>query len=206
MPLPLSGPISIDQIRTELGVSISDLRTLSSLIGRSTPDSMDEFYGAINVAVGDFALGGVVFYILQPGDPGYDAGVQHGLVLTSNYDTLDDYTWGCTGIDVTGTSSALGAGKANTDLIIAACGNSPSYAAGYCYNLVEGGYSDWYLPSGGEMLKLYENRSSIPGYDAYPPTWTSVQYSYNIAYGYQSGGEYIGSKADRSRALPIRSF
>jgi hypothetical protein len=166
---------------------------------------MDEFYGAINVAVGDFALGGVVFYILQPGDPGYDAGVQHGLVLTSNYGAIDnDYTW-CTG-DVTGTSAALGAGKANTDLIIAVCGDSPSYAAGYCYNLVEGGYSDWYLPSIDEMYKLWLNRFSIPGYESYPPTWTSVQYNPSIAYGFQSGGEYIEGKGSRDRVLPIRSF
>jgi hypothetical protein len=45
MPLPPSGQISINQIRTELGTSSGSLRTLSSLAGFSTPDAMSEFYG-----------------------------------------------------------------------------------------------------------------------------------------------------------------
>ena len=45
MPLPSSGPISISQIRTELGTSSGSLRTLSSLAGKSIPDAMSEFYG-----------------------------------------------------------------------------------------------------------------------------------------------------------------
>lgn len=45
MALPPSGPISINQIRTELGTSSGSLRTLSSLAGFSTPDRMSDFYG-----------------------------------------------------------------------------------------------------------------------------------------------------------------
>jgi hypothetical protein len=45
MPLPSSGPISMDMIRNELGVGSGDLRYLSSLAGFSTPDGMNEFYG-----------------------------------------------------------------------------------------------------------------------------------------------------------------
>jgi hypothetical protein len=45
MPLPTSGPISINMIRTELGTQRADLRFLSNLAGFSTPDSMSEFYG-----------------------------------------------------------------------------------------------------------------------------------------------------------------
>jgi hypothetical protein len=45
MPLPPSGQISINQIRTELGTASGSLRTLSSLAGFSTPDRMSDFYG-----------------------------------------------------------------------------------------------------------------------------------------------------------------
>lgn len=45
MPLPSSGAISIGAVRTELNVGTSNLRGLSSLLGKSTPDSLSEFYG-----------------------------------------------------------------------------------------------------------------------------------------------------------------
>jgi hypothetical protein len=45
MPLPSSGAISIGAVRTELNVSTSNLRGLSSLLSKSTPDSLSEFYG-----------------------------------------------------------------------------------------------------------------------------------------------------------------
>ena len=45
MALPTSGPLSISAIRTELGSSSGSLRTLSAAAGKSTPDSISEFYG-----------------------------------------------------------------------------------------------------------------------------------------------------------------
>ena len=45
MALPGSGQISLDQIRTELGTSSGDFRTLHAAAGFSTPDSISEFYG-----------------------------------------------------------------------------------------------------------------------------------------------------------------
>jgi len=45
MPLPSSGPLGIDAIRTELQSASGSLRTLSSLAGFSTPDAISEFYG-----------------------------------------------------------------------------------------------------------------------------------------------------------------
>lgn len=45
MSLPTSGALSINSIKTELGVSYNDIRALSDHIGLSTPDSFSEFYG-----------------------------------------------------------------------------------------------------------------------------------------------------------------
>jgi hypothetical protein len=45
MALPTSGPISISQIKAELGSGSNSLRTLSAAAGKSTPDAMSEFYG-----------------------------------------------------------------------------------------------------------------------------------------------------------------
>lgn len=44
MALQSSGPISISDIKTELGSSSNSLRTLSSVAGFTTSDSMSEFY------------------------------------------------------------------------------------------------------------------------------------------------------------------
>jgi len=45
MPLPPSGQISINQIRTELGLLTGSLRALSAAAGFSTPDRMSDFWG-----------------------------------------------------------------------------------------------------------------------------------------------------------------
>lgn len=48
MALQSSGPISINDIRNELGTSDGSLRALSASAGKSTPDGMNEFYGYSN--------------------------------------------------------------------------------------------------------------------------------------------------------------
>lgn len=45
MALPSSGPLSIGDIRTELGSGSGSLRALSALASFSTPDAISEFYG-----------------------------------------------------------------------------------------------------------------------------------------------------------------
>lgn len=49
MALPTSGPISISQIKAELGSGSNSLRALSAAAGKSTPDAMSEFYGYSNL-------------------------------------------------------------------------------------------------------------------------------------------------------------
>jgi hypothetical protein len=50
MALPSSGQLSLGDIAGELGVALSNvsLRNMSSTAGKSTPDSMGEFYGYSN--------------------------------------------------------------------------------------------------------------------------------------------------------------
>lgn len=51
MALPVSGPLSIDMIRNELGTSNGSLGYLSDLAGFNAPDAISDFYGYGNNSV-----------------------------------------------------------------------------------------------------------------------------------------------------------
>lgn len=64
--------------------------------------------------------------------------------------------WSTSNSTVGGTSSAIGTGAANTLAIVNALG-SGAPAANNASNLTYGGYSDWFLPSIGELEQAYLN-------------------------------------------------
>jgi hypothetical protein len=172
--------------------------------------------------VGDSAFGGIIGYILQPGDTGYDANTQKGIVVRSTPINEDFYyKWGCNGTLITGADGVdVGDGNQNTLDIMADCGGSLSNATPYdalssaarvCSDLTFGGYSDWYLPSKGELLAIEPNKDAIGIFVAGDYYWSSTEKDATSAYYMTIGTNNSGlsdwnGKSSNLRVLPVRSF
>lgn len=71
------------------------------------------------------------------------------------FDPFVDLRWGCDQILIGGTSTAIGAGKTNTDLILAKGCAEPYSPVQLAANAVINGYDDWFLPSRDEVKAIF---------------------------------------------------
>jgi hypothetical protein len=165
-------------------------------------------FPAQGIGIGDFYQGGIIVYMLKPGDPGYSSSVPHGLIAPPT--DQGAAMWGCDGVDLAGANlSLIGSGFQNTIDILAGCSQT-NIAARICDNLVFNGYSDWYLPSSGELTKIFTTDNI--GNFAY--TYYSNSYYWSSTENSASSATLVGvnstlsnpNKADQNRVLAVRSF
>ena len=155
--------------------------------------------------IGESYGGGIVFYV-------YDNG-QHGLISSTSNQSSSIKWWAGAYTNTMAYADGVGAGKANTALIISSqgLGDGTTYAARICneYSVTVGDvtYGDWYLPSKHELNLLFTQSSVVGGFvNSY--YWSSTDLNGFNAWlqvwgnGYQ--GDYGKSYSFCVRA--IRSF
>jgi hypothetical protein len=145
------------------------------------------------LGIGSNYAGGIVFDL--------DSSGQHGLVCAPS-------DLGCYGTDIPNTSTAVGTGATNTAYILAGCTQRP-IAASVCADLVLNGYSDWYLPSRGELQLMY-SRLHTQGLGGFVGIWywSSSQYGPYVAWSmnFSSGNVNSSGKFYNYQVRAVRAF
>ncbi|MBN1186242.1 MAG: DUF1566 domain-containing protein [Bacteroidales bacterium] len=169
-------------------------------------------------SVGDFAHGGIVFWVDETG--------RHGLVCAKEDQNEGDPIQWYNGINTNTEAHGDGiySGEMNTLLIIANQGSDMNdYAAGVCAYLrvTEGEtmYGNWYLPSVEELGYMYENKAAIDstalanGGSAFVSEaayhyWSSSEMSDGLAMRqyFHNGMVDYGNKNHIGRVRAVRTF
>ena len=167
-------------------------------------------------SVGDFAQGGIVFWV--------DESRQHGLVCAKTDQSTETRWHAGTKGSTQARGMGLFSGEMNTAIILAshaAIGDDGDhYAARLCAwaTINEGGviYGDWYLPSKDELELMYRNRATINttaianGGSAFANTyyWSSTEINGSNAWikFFASGYQGSSNKGNLMSVRAIRAF
>ena len=120
---------------------------------------------------------------------------------------LDDmYEWGEEGEFE--TSTAVGTGKANTELVASKSTSKKKNAFKACMDYSANGYDDWFLPSKDELKLMFENLQSngLGGFSGEDYYWSSSAGEPVFAWSRYLDREKYDDRSSRNRVRPVRAF
>ena len=113
------------------------------------------YVAAEALSIGDFVGGGVVFWV----DPTDNT---KGLACALENQSTGIQWYNGVNTTINATATAVGSGAANTTAIIDNQGPTETdYAAGLARAYNGGGFSDWFLPSKGELSLMFQNKETL---------------------------------------------
>jgi hypothetical protein len=200
-----------DEAYEKIDPLVSNLiETISGSGGRTgvTPPRTGGTYN-----VGDTGpAGGIIFYdrgfvadgwrYLEAAPAGSDFRAEWGAYTGSGRNTQ--------GRDIPGTSTVVGSGKRNTELIVARLQQwGENYrAAQICVGMDINGYKDWFLPSKDELNLMYQNlhRRGLGGFSGYN-YWSSSQASIHFAWAqdFSSGSDGGSGSIKEATSIAVRA-
>ncbi|WP_149303552.1 Lcl domain-containing protein [Pareuzebyella sediminis] len=158
-----AGAFNIDQNTGELSVAdetLFDFETNPNMLATISVSngiqtvSANAFVELNDVnEIGEYKYGGVIFWI----DP--TSNNSAGLVCALT-DQGTNVSWGCQGTLIAGTSDSIGSGASNTAAIVTGC-STTGIAAEIAVNATIEGFTDWFLPSRGELNQMYLQKEII---------------------------------------------
>jgi hypothetical protein len=210
--------LSLNGFIVKTGTGSVEARRLNAGTGIAITDGNGIFanptIAAKTYQIGDFAHGGIVFWV--------DGTGQHGLVCAKTDQSTGVRWYAGTQTHTMARGKGPKSGFMNTAIIIAnqGYGDAGTYAARICNELeiTEGGksYGDWYFPSVEELILMYENKAAINatatanGGSAFASDyyWSSSENFYGDAMKLSlSTGEKSGnSKSWSFRVRAVRAF
>ena len=205
---------------TESPAAITATQTVTGLVNSETGTITTTYtgysceYGGTCV-IGDVAPGGgYVFYVSAT-----TIDVASGISTGGIYLATAPQTWGGGSVDptakwgcsstISGTfSSAVGSGAENTRLITAGCATS-GIAARLAADASAEGFTDWFVPSIGELNLIYTNLklnslSNLNGTDYWSSTQDASSPSSYAQYQWFGGGSY--GPTDKNNTLYVRAI
>ena len=125
--------------------------------------------------------GGLIFYFNTETGAG---------IVAAEFDQSNHINWGCPELFISGNSGTrVGTGEQNTMAILTECENNDGLATHLCDTLTLNSYTDWFLPSTGELVEMNDklHKQGLGGFDVetYGSSggyWSSNQINYIYAY------------------------